>query len=90
MNNPHPLWSYLPVERRTKRCLWNLRFRRIWAWLKGRNQRIIVFTIAYLITWSLPVLLGQALISFFALLPVLLVPPVGFLVYWLVWKEFHD
>ena len=37
----------------------------------------------------IPLLVGQVLITSFALLPLLLVPPVGVLVYWLVWKEFH-
>ena len=44
----------------------------------------------YLILWSLPLLFNQPIISLFALLPLLLVPPVGMLVYLLVWKEFHE
>ena len=42
----------------------------------------------YVLLWLIP-LLGQVLITSFALLPLLLVPPVGALAYWLVWKEFH-
>jgi len=44
----------------------------------------------YLVVWSMPLLVGQPVITVFALMPILLVPPVGLLVYWLVWKEFHD
>ena len=40
--------------------------------------------------WSMPLLVGQPVITVFALMPLLLVPPVGLMVYWLVWKEFHD
>ena len=43
----------------------------------------------YLLIWSIPLLIGEALLTVFAVLPLLLVPPVGYLVYWLVWKEFH-
>ena len=67
-----------------------LQARRLNAWLGGRRQRIGLITIIYLILWSIPLLLGQPLISFFAVLPLLLVPPVGVLVYRLVWKEFHE
>ena len=45
--------------------------------------------IVYLLIWSIPLLAGEPLLSAFAVLPLVLVPPVGYLVYWLVWKEFH-
>ena len=43
----------------------------------------------YVLIWLIPLAFGQFLITVFALLPLLLVPPVGLLVYWLVWREFH-
>ena len=43
----------------------------------------------YVLIWLIPLAFGQVLITVFALLPLLLVPPVGLLVYWLVWREFH-
>ena len=45
--------------------------------------------IGYVLIWSIPLLLGEPLLTVFALLPLLLVPPVGLLIYRLVWKEFH-
>ena len=85
----HPLWTFLPSERRSHRDLVQLRMRRLWAWLKQSRQRIALVLILYVLIWSIPLLLGEPLLTVFAYLPLILVPPVGGLVYWLVWKEFH-
>ena len=85
----HPLWGFLPRERRSRRVLFQLRRRRLWAWLKQRRQRIGLVVTLYLLIWSIPLLAGEPLLSVFAFLPLVLVPPIGYLVYWLVWKEFH-
>ena len=85
----HPLWSFLPRERRSNKALSHLRLRRLWAWLKQKRQRIGLVVILYLLIWSIPLLAGEPLLSAFAVLPLVLVPPVGYLVYWLVWNEFH-
>ena len=85
----HPLWSFLPEESRTPQALRRLRRRRLWAWLKQKRQRIALVVLLYLLIWSIPLLIGEALLTVFAILPLVLVPPVGYLVYWLVWQEFH-
>ena len=85
----HPLWEYLPSEQRTRQALLQLRLRRLRSWLQQRRQSIQLILITYVVFWSIPLLIGQALMTVFALLPLLLVPPVGYLIYWLVWKEFH-
>ena len=85
----HPLWEYLPGERRSHQALFQLRLRRLWAWLKQKRQRISLLVIVYLLFWSIPLVTGQPLISVFAFLPLALVPPLGYMVYWLIWKEFH-
>ena len=86
----HPLWNYIPDDQRNLHELSVLRRRRIWAWLKQKRQRIGVVVLAYILMWSAPLLIGEPLMTVFAFLPLVLVPPVGYLVYWLVWKEFHD
>ena len=86
----HVFWQHLPPERKTRRARWILSSRRLLAWSGGRRQRISIVVGIYLIFWTLPLLFGQPMISLFALLPLLLVPPVGLLVYRLVWKEFHE
>ena len=85
----HPLWGYLPSDRRSHKALFQLRLRRLWAWLKQKRQRISLLVIVYLLFWSIPLVTGQPLISVFAFLPLALVPPLGYMVYWLIWKEFH-
>jgi hypothetical protein len=45
--------------------------------------------IGYVLIWSIPLLLGEPLLSVFALMPLVLVPPVGLLIYRLVWREFN-
>lgn len=85
----HPLWEYLPEQQRNRRTLIHLRRRRLWAWLKQKRQRIALVVLLYLLIWSVPLLIGEALLTVFAILPLVLVPPVGYLVYWLVWQEFH-
>ena len=63
--------------------------RRLGAWLKLKRQRIALLLVGYVLVWSIPLLLGEPLLSVFALVPLVLVPPVGLLIYRLVWKEFH-
>ena len=87
--DPHPLWNYLPAQQRSRRARLRLETHRAWAWMRRRCQRIAIAITTYVLLWLIPLLYGQALITSFALLPLLLVPPVGALVYWLVWKEFH-
>ena len=86
----HLFWQYLPPERKTRRARWILSGHRLLAWSGGQRQRICIFLGLYILLWSLPLVFGQPMISVFALLPLLLVPPVGLLVYRLVWMEFHE
>ena len=90
MGTPHPFWHHLPPDRRTRTARLSLKLQRLKAWLGGRRQRVSLTVVVYLLVWSIPLLVGQPVITVFALMPLLLVPPVGWLVYWLVWKEFHD
>ena len=90
MDTPHPFWNHLPPERRTRTARWALKLQRLKAYLGGRKQRVILVVGVYLVVWFIPLLVGQPVITFFALMPLVLVPPIGLLVYWLVWKEFHD
>ena len=90
MQEPHPLWQHLPPERRNRRERLAFRSRRLLARLQGRRERVVVVSGLYVLIWLIPLAFGQVLITVFALLPLLLVPPVGLLVYWLVWREFHE
>lgn len=87
--SPHPWWLHLPAEQRRRRHHARLLLRRLRAWLQQRRQRLGMALAFYLGLCMLPLLAGLPLLGVAALLPLLLVPPVGVLVYWLVWKEFH-
>jgi hypothetical protein len=55
-----------------------------------RKRQLVGFFIGlYVVLWMIPLLFQQVLITALALMPLVLVPPVGLLVYWLVWEEFH-
>ena len=87
--DPHPLWRYRAADQQTPGHRRRLQRQRLWAWMQNRRQRISLLLTLYIVLWMLPLLWGQVLISLFALLPLLLVPPLGWLVYWLVWTDFH-
>ena len=87
--DPHPWWQHLPPERRRRRDHVRLLWRRLLAWARQRRQLIGLSISFYLLLCLFPVLLGLPALGFVALLPLLLVPPVGALVYWLTWKDFH-
>lgn len=83
-----PWWRHLPPgeQRRRRREIRRLRLK---AWLNRRGSRIQLALALYLLFCLVPLLLGQPLLTAFALLPLLLLPLLGYLDYWLVWKEFH-
>ena len=85
----HPLWPYRPSKASMPLARLRLGMRRLCAWLKRKRQRIPLVLIGYVLVWSIPLLLGEPLLTVFALVPLVLVPPVGLLIYRLVWKEFH-
>ena len=87
--DPHPLWRYLPAERRRRRDRLRLHWQRLFSWLQQRRQRIAAILGLYVLLWCLPLLWGQFMLTAAALMPLLLVPPVGWLVYRLVWQDFH-
>lgn len=87
--HPHPWWPHLPPERRRPHHQLRLRARRLSAWLRQRRQLIALVVILYLLGCATTALAGLPALALVAALPLLLVPPVGGLVYWLVWKEYH-
>jgi len=87
---PHPWWHHLPPERQQRRHRIALLARRLLSWLKQRRQLIGVALGLYLALCLLPVLRGLPGLGLVAVLPVLLVPPVGAMIYWLVWQDYHQ
>lgn len=87
---PHPWWEHLDPDHNRRQLRRQLLWIRVRAWLGVRRHRIELALAIYLLLCAVPLLMGQLLLSAYALLPVLLVPPVGFLIYWLVWLDFHQ
>lgn len=85
---PHPWLAYLPPHQR-RAARRQRRWLQLRAWLGVRRHQVQLLLAAYLLFALLPLALGLVTLSGFAILPLLLVPPVGYLIYWLVWKEFH-
>jgi hypothetical protein len=82
-------WRFVPPEQRRRRRFkaWRLR------WRERLGQRSVAIALAFL-SYGL-VLLGLALnmppvVALFALAPMILLPLLGYLTYWLLWKEFHE
>jgi hypothetical protein len=80
----HPWWRHAAAGQ--KRTLLGMR---ISAWLRRRNSRIIAMGFLYLLLCAIPLVFGGASISLLAVLPMLLLPALAGLTWWLIWKEFH-
>ena len=84
----HPWWVHVPQgQRRT--MLGEVRKLRLQALLGRKDVRILLLLVVYLLFCLIPVLLGLPVLGVIAALQLLLVPPVGYLAYGLVWREFH-
>lgn len=82
-------WRFVPPEQRRRRRFkaWRLRCK------ERLRQRWLAIAIAFLayglmLLWMLLHL--PPVVTLLALAPMLLLPLVGYLTYWLLWKEFHE
>jgi hypothetical protein len=83
-------WSdFVPEQERTTRRRRRQRAQ-LNAMLRDRKALIRICLGTYLSLCLALLLTGQLLLTAYALLPVLLTPPLGYMMYWLVWKEFHE
>ena len=87
---PQPgVWiRYVPVEQRPRRLR---RWRRQWlsAQLQRRRVQVALLVVLDLLICLVPWWMGLRSLTLLALLPLLTVPAVGYLAYWLTWQEFH-
>ena len=84
----HPWWVHVPAGERARRR-GELRRARLQSWLRRRRVRIAAALLVYLLLGLIPLGLGQPHLTAFALLPLVLVPPVAYLAYLIAWHEFH-
>jgi hypothetical protein len=58
--------------------------------LRHRPNQIALLIGFYALLCGVPFALGLGGLALMALLPLLLAPPLAYLVYWLTWKEFNE
>jgi hypothetical protein len=85
----HPWWSHVPKQKRQ-----SLRFQSRWRSIRirfaQRHSLIAITSAFYLVCALLPILVGAQTLSLLTLVPVLLLPALLGLIWWLTWKEYHD
>lgn len=84
----HCWWRYVPTEKR--------RGLQLHSWRRRQRQRLIrrwngvvAIAVIYLLLCLLLHAFGAGSLFFLAILPLLLLPKVSLLAWWLAWKEFH-
>ena len=84
----HPWWHHIPANQRSAvvRAVGRRRLREL---LSRRRSQIIALVLIYALLCSLPIILAGASLVVLALLPLLLLPALAGLAWWLTWKEFH-
>ncbi len=88
MGGPGAWWRYVPEPDRRKRLQ---RWRRAWlvAQLQRRRVQIALLVALNVLIALLPWWMGLHSLTVLALLPLVSVPLVGALAYWITWGEFH-
>jgi hypothetical protein len=83
-------WAdYLPPEQRRQRE----RRRQMQRWVTTlRERRVLIgICLGIYLSWCLGLLVARMWLAFsLSLLPVLFMPPLAYLAWWLVWKEFNE
>jgi len=85
----HSWWSYVPTEKRGSLRLHSWR-RRLRQRLIRRWNGVVAVAVLYLLLCLLLKAFGAGLLFSLAILPLLLLPMVTLLAWWLAWKEFHE
>lgn len=85
---PASWWSHVPVHERPQRrgAVWVIRLRQLFV---RRLFLITALCTAYALICLYVLRSGMGAVALLAVLPLLLMPPIGALSYWLLWKEFH-
>jgi Zn-dependent membrane protease YugP len=84
----HPWWQHVPAERQ-QATLWRRRQRRLWQLLSSRRSQLLLLLGLLLVLTAGLAVAGAGGFSLALLLPLLLLPALAALSYWLTWREFH-
>lgn len=85
----HPWWQYVGQERRSGVLLRRLAGR-LNQWITSQQGKLTLVLLLYLSIGLVLVIQGAGLMALLTGLPLLLLPPLAYLLYWLTWKEFHQ
>lgn len=81
-------WAHVPAHQRLSRRA-GVGIHRLLDAIRRRSFVISALVCAYAFVCVGLLLSGTGAVALLAALPLLLVPPVALLAYWLLWKEFH-
>lgn len=84
----HSWWTYVPTQKRRSLQLHSWR-RRLRQRLIRRWNVVVAVAVVYLLMCLLLYAFGAGSLISLAILPLLLLPMVTLLAWWLAWKEFH-
>ena len=84
----HPWWQHVPAERRHQ-ALWRRRWQRLGRRLTSRPSLLLLLLLLLLAGSAGLAAAGAGGLALALLLPLLLLPPLAALSYWLTWREFH-
>ena len=84
----HPWWHHIPADQRSA-VVRAVGLRRLRELMSRRRSQIIALVMIYALFCTLPIIRAGASLVVLALLPLLLLPALAGLAWWLTWKEFH-
>jgi hypothetical protein len=84
----HAWWDYVPTEKR-RGLQWQSWRRRLRQRLIRRWNVVVAVVVLYLLLCLLLNVFGAGSLISLAMMPLLLLPIVTLLAWWLAWKEFH-
>ncbi|MDM7937830.1 MAG: hypothetical protein QUV06_10265 [Cyanobium sp. CZS 48M] len=80
--------NYVPAAQR-RSVLRQRTYQRLKTKLFSRSVVVGILIATYLLFCLFMLVWGSASLGLLAVLPLLLPPPVAYLAYWLIWREFH-
>lgn len=84
----HTWWSHVPTNKR-RGLQWQSRWRRLRQRLIRRWTVVVAVAVLYLLLCLLLNVFGAGSLISLAVMPLLLLPAVTLLAWWLAWKEYH-
>jgi hypothetical protein len=85
----HPWWQHVPRNRKPK-ALWRRRKDQLLRTVSSQRARLTMVLLLYLGIIVAIGLSGAGAISLLVLLPLLLLPALAGLAWWLTWDEYHQ